>query len=95
MALFTTFWQGFTFAVGLQLAMILLAVFGGGLIDLFEDRVLDMPGHDSDFVEATNGTESFIMNLFYTSLVVISLFGWVVCLQSIFAKASSSRYLGG
>lgn len=93
MALFASHWQALLFAIGLSVITIILAVFGGGIIDDFYNRALELPGHDSDFATSTEGTTNWFINAYYTSLAVIFLFGWAVYAQSVFAKASSSRYM--
>jgi ABC-type amino acid transport system permease subunit len=92
MVMFASLWEGAVFAIGLTVAMIILAIFGGGFIDDLYDKSADFPGHDSEYVTASQGLVNWYINLWHAVCALITIFGWGVFLQAIFKKDSSSMY---
>jgi hypothetical protein len=92
MAEFNTFWFGFlTFIICCVIAIV-MSFYGGGFIDMLHDKQKDMPGHDSDFAEATEDQVYFFINLYYFVMYCIPVLGALIWGQAIIKRVRQSQY---
>lgn len=97
MAIFDSFWAGFTIFVLCCIVGFLMSYGGGRIVDEVHERaiqagVLEPDGSMNAFQSGTQSTLYFFINYYYLICYIIPVFGALIWGQSIVKRVRSTQY---
>jgi len=87
-----TFWYGFLAFILCCAVGLTLSWSGGYVIDTIHEKMLDAPGHDSDFATANESNVYWAINMYYLIMYGVPVIGAIIFGQSIVKRVRKDQF---